>query len=879
MLKNKIYNNLIFLFFLAFIMPSIVFGAESPKILDDDYIYFDLNYGNVTISGTSYTGYVLVDGVSTKKTGTIDRKIYIYQSNGESTIWENGLPKYERVQAPTTSGKTTWGDYITNNKSVENVIDNWPIQANAVNRSSTGNRIEISGGSCDITIDNIWSSYQLANTTRGSGGISYYPNGVANAIGIIRMKGDNRLGNIFYATATYANQQLVLDGEENSTLTVANINKTSNANHFNSAIGGSDNYAKSSEGIVINNGIIYAGTTYGDNCTAIGGGGNEKGGVIINGGTITAVVSSTGTAIGGGIGYSSVGGDANVEINGGTVYAYNFGFEGIPACAIGGGSSNASNGNSNTTITITGGVIYAESVGGTAIGGGSSKTRNGGPATIDIKGTANITAKSTSGTYSGKEILAGAAIGGGTGGSSSGVSGGNATVTISGSAKLYTGSIGGGKTNNSTGKIGNATIKISGTATVQGQFIMAAGSSNPCSFEMSGGTINNKNKTNDFVFLQQNGGAVYIENGTATISGGTIENCSAVNGGAIYIQKGTAMISGGTITSCSATNGGAIYITGGDGIVTSGQITSNNASNEGGAIYVNDGNAIIGLESCGGIDDSHIHPMLSNNIATNNGGGISLVGGELEMYCGNLVDNKCRNNQASNSVNQTGGKFDTWGGNLGIGILVVEPGVFNDYREEIYRVTFHAIYGDVNETMTSYVKANEILTLPSELEIENEKFTREDLPLLGWSTNSNSTQGYMVVGEKIPIPSDVDLYAVWGVKSYIIYIPEFIEISESETEIITFSASISMFSDTDCINVILSEKNELVHENSDESLTYELIDEETEEIIEVDDCIVTFSNENLDEKNMLISIKENQKLYYSGRYTGLMTFTVEEGSL
>ena len=44
MLKNKIYNNLIFLFFLAFIMPSIVFGAESPKILDDNYIYFDLNY-------------------------------------------------------------------------------------------------------------------------------------------------------------------------------------------------------------------------------------------------------------------------------------------------------------------------------------------------------------------------------------------------------------------------------------------------------------------------------------------------------------------------------------------------------------------------------------------------------------------------------------------------------------------------------------------------------------------------------------------------------------------------------------------------------------------------------------------------------------------
>lgn len=411
--------------------------AVIPNIADSEYVYFDLYYGDVTISGQTYKGYVLENGVATQKTYSSEtRKIYVYQSNGENTIWENGLPKYDRVQAPTESGKINWGDYITNNTNVANVITNWQKEATAVNRKASSYRVNITGtGNHDITLDNLWSSYHQNSTSRVTGGFSYYPNTSSTTEVIVRFKGDNRFGNIFYATGTYTKNKIIFAGEEDSTVTVANLTTSSSINHYNSAIGGTDSAGGDSIGMVFESGIIYAGTTYADNCSAIGGGGNAKGDITINGGTITAVVSSTGTAIGGGIGYSSNGGNADVKINDGMIYAYNFGYEKIPSAAIGGGSSRNSNGNASTTVTITGGNVYAQCTGGVAIGGGGSQLKNGGHATVNISG-GSIIAKSV-GNES-KNIEAGSGIGGGTG-----VIGGNATLNISGDAVVKTGSIGG----------------------------------------------------------------------------------------------------------------------------------------------------------------------------------------------------------------------------------------------------------------------------------------------------------------------------------------------------------------------------------------------------------------------------------------------------
>ena len=61
--------------------------------------------------------------------------------------------------------------------------------------------------------------------------------------------------------------------------------------------------------------------------------------------------------------------------------------------------------------------------------------------------------------------------------------------------------------------------------------------------------------------------------------------------------------------------------------MTSGKISNNKASNQGGAIYLVGGDIVIGLESCLGDDSTHTHPVISNNVAQNNGGGLAVDGG------------------------------------------------------------------------------------------------------------------------------------------------------------------------------------------------------------------------------------------------------------
>lgn len=836
------------------IFPFKIIYADTvaPRVSDNEYVYLDLYYGNITISSSGYSGYVLENGVVTQKTGTIDKKIYIYQSGGDSTIWENGLPKYDRVASPTVNGET-WGDYITNNKgNIDTIISNWKKEAGEVDRPTTSNRISITGGnSYDITLDNIWSSYQYANSSRTDGGLSFYANSSTASKAIINLKGDNRFGNVFYATNSYSNHKMIISGDSDATLTVANINTGSSANHFNSAIGGTDSAGGNTKGLVFQNGIIYAGTNYADNCTAIGAGGNATGEITINGGTITAVSNSTGVAIGGGIGYSSYGGDATVTINGGTVYAYNYGYEGIPAAAIGGGSSKASDGNKTTTINIEGGTVYAESVGGTAIGGGGSKTKNGGSATINIGGSATVTAKSVEGTYNGKTINAGASIGGGTGGTDAGKNGGSVNLNVYGNAKIYAGSVGGGKTNNSTGLIGNATITISDEPVIQGQFVMAAGANEPCSFTMNGGSIDNGNKNDDFVFLQENGGAVYVENGNATMNGGSIVNCD------------------------TAIDGGAIFVKGGSFIMNSGIIKNNFAANQGGAIAVEDGDVTIGLNTCLGKDETHSHPVISDNVATNKGGAINISGGELYMYCGNLLSNTATKNQSANSVYQDGGYFQIDGGSLGVGVLS-DGGEFYDTREASYQIRYHAVYDGVNETVVIPFSSSEALVLPKEDEIENANFSRDGLYLIGWSTSDSNSEGYMVVGNKVFITQDIDFYAVWGdeepIANFTITIPETIEIDESGVATFKITPQVKYFVDTAKVTVTISDVNGLeLEKNNDIKLMYDIKKSNNATRISNGTELVSFSNTNLTPVEFEVELLDEH--IYSGKYSDIITFT------
>ena len=205
---------------------------------------------------------------------------------------------------------------------------------------ATDYRIRVKGisGECRLTIDNIYTKYGQGRTQgRTQSGITYWVTGsMTNSSLIINIVGDNRVGGIHYNNRWQdSNNKLIFKG--NGALTVASYG--ADDNWWNAAIGNSDNYS-SCYGIQIDGGIIFAGTKKSENCTAIGGGGNGVGKVTINGGVVTAVAATTGTAIGGGIGFNSTGGIGLVTITGGTVYAYNLdNGHYIPSSAIGSAGS------------------------------------------------------------------------------------------------------------------------------------------------------------------------------------------------------------------------------------------------------------------------------------------------------------------------------------------------------------------------------------------------------------------------------------------------------------------------------------------------------------------------------------------------------------
>ena len=638
----------------------ITYTLKAPSAGESDYIYFDLAAGSVFITATEdstrYTGWVFKNQEPVKITGTHEdgNKYYVYQSctyNSESKNYKIGytgqdgpvtesdthtLPSYK----PVTYNNVLWSEYITNNPSVENVIEAWDDKAGAkpgdtqnqtgyikgvrsVGREATEHRIHIVGSveDMELLLDNVYSTYQENGVAgRSTGSIAFVPweNSTLHIVSV----GDNRLGCIHYNNTYNTNKDnanknyLVFEGAGSLTVADADYYLASESgvdknykgveeddpsynknayfsNYWCSAIGNNDG-ADRTYGIIIKSGVIFAGTTAAENCTAIGGGGNGFGEVTIEGGVVTAVATTTGTAIGGGIGYNSAGGQGKVTIKGGNVYAYNHANRWIiPSSAIGGAGSRYAKGSKGTVI-IEKGNVYAESALGTAIGGGSSWSTTGGEAKVNISG-GNIIALSKSDKSAG--------IGGGTTCSrtdNNGVNsvpadhdpnGGNATINITGDPIIRTGSIGGGGTNAQGGNIGNAIITVAG-GDIQAQFVMAASPDN--SFTMSGGKIRNSNttdKSDKYHCIHTNGGAVYMQKGTFTMEGGEIVDCSAEKGGAIYIEgdsETTFTMTGGTISRCNSLyDGGGVYLQGGKVTLKGGEISENIAQNgTGGGVSV-----------------------------------------------------------------------------------------------------------------------------------------------------------------------------------------------------------------------------------------------------------------------------------------------------
>ncbi len=841
-------------------------GDPEELDFDNGYIYFDLAQGDVKITQDKYIGYFNGE----EKTGEhkSENKYYIFQGDGETNYTK--LPTYGDV----TYNGQDWGDYITNhpvkdndplhnNDNVDTVIAAWNSAAENNGRTATEHKISIeskaSNQNFDVTIDSIWSSFQGSVLTNGDNhpeskydaGLSFVIDcrgtgtNYINNILKLHVKGDNRFSRIHCATHDRNENGLsgnngqynadkdhtnsmYFDGDENATLTLANmtIDRSGTSGMYTaSLIGGTDNWDHSAK-MFFDEITVYAGSGQYDFCTAIGGGGNGSGRITINGGRITAIHSSTGTAIGGGCGTSGIGGYGEVIINGGEVYAYSYKpqystpgsptYQDAQPTAIGGGSSGIQIGGTGI-VNITGGYVYAYSEVGNAIGGGgggngssdgqSFASTLGGVANVEISGGI---VKAISGL--------GCAIGGGPGGgnryadyakknngqlpddtvtdTSQGfkgktvvADGGSARLVISGEdTQVFTGSIGGGSPLNDNREwfsVGAAIVEISG-GTVYGQVVMNGkvirnGGINELpvnsesSFTMTGGTIDNSNPDdgNSYLFVEENGGAVYVHSGTATMSGGTIQNASAplggaiyVNGGdftlsgtglitnchavakngdsnsdlggAVYVEGGNVKITGGEISNCYANHGGAVYVTGdstvggnfsmaggtidggsieqnatyggavyvngGKFTMESGTLTCNSVPNDGGAVYIKGGTAIIGKEGCN--NGSHGHPILSENTAqyggaiavsgsnpiihccqmtgntaSENGGAAYVTGGSLTMYNGAIGDigvSKANTAKNGGALYVAGGNFDMYGGTLSNNTALNGGGVYVD---------------------------------------------------------------------------------------------------------------------------------------------------------------------------------------------------------
>ncbi len=133
---------------------------------------------------------------------------------------------------------------------------------------------------------------------------------------------------------------------------------------------------------------------------------------------------------------------------------------------------------------------------------------------------------------------------------------------------------------------------------------------NSSTITISGGTIS------ECEALTDNGGGLYADNSTINISGGTISGCKGVWGGGLYAENSsTITISGGAISGCTVGAGGGLFVDSStvriSGGIISGCITSDTGN--GGGLYANHST----IKITGG--------RIENNKAAH-GGGVALIG-------------------------------------------------------------------------------------------------------------------------------------------------------------------------------------------------------------------------------------------------------------
>lgn len=202
---------------------------------------------------------------------------------------------------------------------------------------------------------------------------------------------------------------------------------------------------------------------------------------------------------------------------------------------------------------------------------------------------------------------------------------------------------------NLIGALGQSTITVDGTLTIDGITVTHAMTTNGRGITvnadgklyMTSGEISGNrtygNNTPSIPDPRTFGGGVHVNGGTFTMSGGNISNNNATRyGGGVYINDGIFILLGGEISdNTSNERGGGVYSNNSIFEMSGGEISNNITSFIGGGV-VNEGNESIFTMKGGTIQGN------TTNGTTGNGGGGIYNGymSTLNMYDGKIFNNR-----------------------------------------------------------------------------------------------------------------------------------------------------------------------------------------------------------------------------------------------
>ena len=317
------------------------------------------------------------------------------------------------------------------------------------------------------------------------------------------------------------------------------------------------------------------------------------------------------------------------------------------------------------------------------------------------------------------------------------------------------------------GYLENGSVTISGTAAILhnrsdsygGAVCVRKTATSVPSFTMSGGSLSRNTSVSG-------GGAVYIEGGNVTVSGGTVSGniVEEGNGGAICINSGSFLMSeggdaviNGNVAQMSADElggyGGGVYVTSTSETVEvdifSGRIEGNSSAKRGGGIAVDmsahpsvEAEVIVGKAGSTGVDV----PDITGNITLYEGGGLYVNGTKADVVinAGRILSNRTVGYVANPDVVNEGGMVTLNGGDVesvtvtydGNGAGAVSTG------------------GNSSESQKIVTDTNNRLKIPA--------FTRSGYRFVRWNTRPDGLgpKDY-VDGETVKRSSDLILYAIW----------------------------------------------------------------------------------------------------------------------